>query len=166
MPPITVYATEDDLRTWGVNESALEGVDPVDIATALQKASDIAAGYLESQYVLPLEAVGGDLNMYTTWIAAYLLMTSIGYAPDMGQDNQFKQRYDEAIKWLTKVKGGMASAGTVGASTSGPGSGQAAGARPLVISSSQRGYSSRGDTGTPVVLHDLVIGGRGGFVGD
>ena len=98
-----------------------------------------------------------------SWMAAYTIMSSTGYAPDAGQDNQFEKRDALARKWLHDVRHGMKPPGIQGNATAGPGSGQAAGARPFGVSGSQRGYSSRG-TETNIV-HDLART-RGGFVGD
>jgi hypothetical protein len=70
-------------------------------------------------------------------------MVGRGYNPEAGGDPGIRDRYKDAIDWLKLVSAGKAvpdvTDSSVGAAEGRPGS------RPTVISSSQRGFSSRGD---------------------
>jgi phage gp36-like protein len=168
VPPITVYATEQDLEVFGLGGRVLEDENVSEdlITEQLEAASREADGYIGSQYALPLEAIGVDLRKFVSWIAAFNIMSAIGYSPEAGQDNLFERNYDRAIKWLKEVRGGLVAPsgmqGAAGAPTTTTG-GQAAAAGPMVVSGSSRGFSTRGETAG--VIFDLA-GGPGGFRGD
>jgi phage gp36-like protein len=154
VPAITLYATVADLSLYAINEAALADIDPGKIDAALEAASREVDSYIKSQYTLPLTAIGADLIAKTADIAAYRLMKATGYNPESPRDDLFKVAYDQAIAWLEKVgRGSVSPSGLQG--SSGTTDGQAHGARPMVVSSSQRGFSSRGNTTS-----------GGGFVGD
>lgn len=161
--PITQYATEEQLADYGGLRRVFD--DPAITAELralmIDTASREADGYIGSQYSLPLVATGPDLAMKVSWMAAYHLMNHLGYAPDAGQDNVFRQRYLDALKWLRDVQGGLSPVGMAGSET-GVSDGQALSARPVVITASSRGYSARGD-GTAAVF-DMVR--NRGFTGD
>lgn len=170
--PITRYASELDLEHYGLGERSLESLEfpPDAVTAALDAASRVADDYIGNQYDLPLMAVGTSMRMYISWIAAYILLTTNGVATEGGQLDPFRQRYEDAIKWLVRVQNGMRPEGVVGSDSPGvdPGDGggtggQSPSARPRIISGSSRGFSSRGET--PGAVNDLG-GGRGGFVGD
>ena len=154
--PITRYVEVEDLVSYGLNEAALAGIDPVVIDDALDAASKVAADYFGAQYTLPLESVGDSTKMYVSYIAAWILMSAVGFAPESGNDALIRTRYEDAMSWLNKVRSGMAPEGVAGAPGPPGSGGQSPFARPLVISSSQRGFSSRGDPSRS----------GGGFVGD
>ena len=155
MPDITIYATPADLGLYALNEEAMEGIAPEKIDAALVAASRIADSYLASQYVLPLTAIGVDLVAAVAAIAAEILLTATGRNPEAGRDDVYKIRRDAAERWLSGVQQGKARpAGMAGSASAEGVGGQGGGARPLVSSSSQRGYSSRN------------YGRGGGFIGD
>ena len=167
--PVTIYATEADFENFGVGPTLLEdqGITPEMVSRDLEAASRVADGYLSNRdgypFTLPLLAVGTDVAMYVSWIAAYLLLSSVGYAPENGADNIYDSRYKDAIKWFEGVRDGDISLhGTVGTTPAPPDVNEAA-RRPVVISGTSRGFSSRGDGNG--VIFDLN-GPRGGFVGD
>jgi phage gp36-like protein len=175
VPPITQYADEADLENYGLGDRTLEDIDaPEAVQAALEAASRVADGYLTNRYgspfTLPLTAISLDLTMYVSWIAAYILMGSIGYSPEAGQDNQFERKYKDAIAWLKGVQAGDISPPDIEGSPPEE-SGPAASSGPVVVSGSSRGWSSRGGGGGngPVAVYDLPFrrdGGGGGFVGD
>jgi phage gp36-like protein len=153
--PVLRYATRDDLETWGLSARALEGFDPDVITKELDAASRLVDSYISGKYALPLQTVGADLGKATAVIAAYELLSNVGYNPATpGADENFRLRYVDKIAWLKDLRDGKAvSTGTTGSGGE-PVDTATTMARPIVISSSQRGYSSRGN------------GYRGGFVGD
>jgi hypothetical protein len=60
-------------------------------------ATEEADSYLRGRYALPLLSWGSDLRRYTAWIAIYLVMTQIGFAPTSGSDRLFIERYYQAV---------------------------------------------------------------------
>jgi phage gp36-like protein len=163
VPPIVDYATKTDLQRYGLGEQIV--ADPAYdalIDAALDAAARVADKKLANQYTLPLTAISTDLTMYVSWIAAYVVMSSIGYSPEAGQDNIYRQRYLDALKWLDEVADGEAPVGIEGSPDLPQGSVGSL-IRASVISGSSRGFSTRGDP--PGAVFDLN-GGRGGFVGD
>lgn len=152
---ITEYTDRNGLEAWGIPAGALKGVRSEVIDLAIDSASRLVDSYIGSVYSLPLEAVGRDVARATAVIAAYDLLSVRGFNPATpGADENFRLRYEDAIAWLDKVrKGDVVSTGTVGAPGEPAPTASSVG-RPSVISSSQRGWSSRGG------------GIGGGFVGD
>lgn len=169
MPPTTTqYANEAEFEELGVGPTLLEDdqITTDMVTTNLVAASRTADGYLSDAdgfpYTLPLLQVGLDLKMRVCWIAAWTLLSSVGYSPEAGQDNLYRQRYEDAIKWLEGVRDGdITSVDTIG-TTPPTGDPATAARRPVVISGTSRGFSSRGDS---AAVFDLN-GPRGGFVGD
>lgn len=142
MPPVTAYAVVADLDS-GINAAALAGVPTQTKTDAINDASRLIDSFLRAQFTLPLVQVGGDVKRACIHIAVYYALTSRGYNPEVGGDPGIRQRYDDALAWLKLVSSGKAvpdvTDSSVGAAEGRPGS------RPTVISSSQRGFSSRGD---------------------
>lgn len=103
------YAQISDLQ------NSLPGVcldDPIftaDIQNAhLIRASGVIDSYLASRYTLPLSSWGSELTDHCCAIAAYKLMCYRGFSPNVasGEDNLFRQNYQDAIKWLEQVSKG------------------------------------------------------------
>jgi phage gp36-like protein len=167
--PIYEYATVADLGRYGINEDALSDIDPADKLDAIVAASREADNYLADQYTLPLSAAGIVLTQKVAIIAAYNLLAVRGYNPELGGDATLEARKNDAIKWLSDVAAGRIVAGVTDSSTGSTPSAGAASSRPRVISSSSRGYSSRGLVGETVAW-DSFSGprgdGGGGFTGD
>lgn len=143
MPAVTTYATKDALGA-AINPAALSGVSPAAMDVAIADASAEADGYLRSQFTLPLLAVNDPaLRRHVANMAIYQLMVARGYNPEAEGDG-LRQRYTDAIAWLKGVGAGSITP-NVTDSAGGSSSGVSAGAAPVVISSPQRGFSSRGD---------------------
>ncbi len=102
------YATTAQLAQLAINAAALTSISSGDQQTALDSASTEIDGYLSSQYILPLSSWGTDLVEHVCHIAAYRLMGRRGYRAG-GVDQGFKERYDDAIRWATKVASGTVS---------------------------------------------------------
>lgn len=142
MAAVTQYATSVDLDS-AINAAALSGVTPTQKTDAIDQASRLIDSFLRSQFTLPLTTVGGDVKRVCMNIAVYYVMVGRGYNPDAGADPGIRQRYEDGIAWLKLV-----SLGTVVPDVTDSSPGAAEGvpsSGPTVISSSQRGFSSRGD---------------------
>lgn len=69
---------------------------PVQVQACLD-ASARADSYMRGRYTLPLLAWGTDVTAMTAYIAWYLMMDQIGWAPQAGSDVNIKSRYYEAV---------------------------------------------------------------------
>lgn len=142
MPPVTAYAVVADLDS-GINALALTGVTTQQKTDAIDAASRLIDSFLRAQFTLPLTQVGSEVKRACVNIAVYYVLVGRGYNPEAGADPGIRQRYEDAVSWLKMVSAGKAvpdvTDSSEGATEGRPGS------RPTVISSSQRGFSSRGD---------------------
>lgn len=153
----TVYTTVAEARKLGLSGRAFADTDAGDLQANLQAASDEASSFLANQYTLPIVAWGDDIKGAVAKIAVYEFLSVRGLNPDgNSSDGNIKDRATQARAWLAMVGKGQAT--PVGIQDSTPQ--QVAGTpgfQPDAVSSSQRGWSSRGcPPGTP----------RGPFVGD
>lgn len=142
MPVVLQYAAQVDLLN-GINPGALSGVTGGQMDAAIEDASREIDSYLRGQYTLPLQSVGADIRRKTVDIAVYRLMVGRGYNPESGADPGIERRYTDALAWLKLVARGEVNP-DITDSTDGSAEGRH-GSRPTVISSSQRGFSGRGD---------------------
>jgi phage gp36-like protein len=69
---------------------------------ALSDASNLIDGYLQARYPLPLASVPAQLTLHACNIAFYQLLA----ARPLGDVEDVRQRYDDAITYLTKVSEG------------------------------------------------------------
>lgn len=141
--PITVYAKRHHLVA-SINASALNVVDGVRQDLALQEASAEMDSYFRAKYTLPFVLVGADVRQHCVSIALYRLLNSRGRNPDSGSDSWLEEQYDRTIAWLKGVASGKISPDVTDSSPiaeEGTPSDQ-----PIVISASQRGFTSRGTT--------------------
>jgi phage gp36-like protein len=99
------YATVPDLVKYGLASGTLDGdLDAGQQLDALNAASTFADGYLRSQYTLPLIApYPADLVEAVCKIAAYNLLSVRGLNPELGADQNYRDRYKDALAWLTEV---------------------------------------------------------------
>ncbi len=138
MPPITTYGSIDGLYLQGIRAEALTSFTAAQKGAALEGASRMIDSFMTG-FTLPFTAVGTDMDRAANVIAAYDLMSSRGLNPE-GTDQNLRLRYEDVMKWLA-----MVAAGTVVpvVTDSTPETNEQF-ARPGVISSSSRGYSTRG----------------------
>ncbi len=99
------YATVEDLVQYGLSAGTLDGdLTPAQQMAALDAASAYADGYLRSQYTLPLIApFPPDLVEAVCKIAAYNVLSVRGLNPEPGGDQNYRDRYKDAIAWLQQV---------------------------------------------------------------
>lgn len=104
----------DDFPMFGLPSSAIAAVPPANVQAALDRASNLADGYIGAEYALPLKSWSSELTEAVCKIAAYELMSVRGYNPE-GDGGNLRARYKDAIAWLTDVsKGAVAPPGIVG----------------------------------------------------
>lgn len=105
-----------------------------------------ADGYLGQQFDLPLSAWDDDLRAAVAMAVDWDVMSYRGFNPEANADRVVLLRYEQAEAWFTSVAGGKVTP-YVTDSSSGAGPGDST-AGPIVITSPQRGWSSRGTTYT------------------
>ena len=102
------YATAQEFDDWAAPSTAYRGITSHEKDVSLQWASRKAAGYVRKRKVLPLISWSEDLKTAVCEIAAYDLMNKRGFPPQSGSDTNYRQRFDDAIAWLTDVSKGLA----------------------------------------------------------
>lgn len=108
------YATQSDLEDYfGTDELLVasdrngDGVPDTGVVTAaLTSATEEVDSYLASRYDLPLSPVPGVLLHITADIAMYRM--SFGHT---SMTEEKRQRYEDAIKWLTNLSKGVTTLG-------------------------------------------------------
>lgn len=139
-----VYAQVSDFGTYGINEAATRSIDSTKIAKNLSSASRKIDQFLRSQFTLPILVWGDDLREMCCVLAVWPLISGRGYNPENGVDKNIKDRYDDAMALLKLWAGGTA---IPSVTDSAPGASEGRpSARPRMVSSSQRGWSSRGSS--------------------
>lgn len=97
------YAAASDLALSGMPAAALSGITTEAQGAALSQASRTIDSYLRAAgYTLPLSEWEDDLKRACIIIAVYDLLTFRGYTPQ-GEDDNFRLRYLDIIKWLEGV---------------------------------------------------------------
>lgn len=110
------YATSLDMEDYFGSEEVLiafdrdgdGAVDPDAMASALTAAQEEIDSYVAVRYSVPVSPVPGVLVRVACDLAMY--HASIGQA-SMSEDKQ--TRYDQRVKWLTKLAAGKVSLGNV-----------------------------------------------------
>lgn len=101
-----------------------------------------ADGYLGAQFELPLAAWEDDLRHAVAMAVDWDLMSFRGFNPEANADRVVLLRYEQAQAWLEQVAAGKITP-MVTDSSSGATAGDSS-AGPVVVTSPQRGWSSRG----------------------
>lgn len=99
------YASAADLALSGMPAASLSGVASEAQTEALAQASETIDSYLRARYTLPLSEWGRDIKRACVIIAVYDILTFRGYVPQ-GEDDNFRLRYLDVIKWLEAVRDG------------------------------------------------------------
>ena len=111
-------------------------------------ATEEADSYIRGRYELPLLAWGNDVTRYTAYIAWYLLMGTIGWAPQAGADANITTNYYRATGWPDRpgtgwFPGVQRQNIQPDVTPSTPQPGDAVHDVPQVFTSQQRGWSQR-----------------------
>jgi len=137
------YCSREDLYTVGVNRRTLDGLPETQVLGGILDASAFMDGYLGQRYTLPLVDRGDRaLVMCCASIAAFYLLSALGFDPEGGTDRVIVMKYENAEKWLKDVVANRISPQITDSSpAASPGISNAD--QPMVISGSGRGLSSR-----------------------
>ena len=103
-----MFATARDLEALSLGPHVIARAESQRVNRALIHGSDVAVGYLSSQYTMPLRSWGDDLAGHTAAVVAYRFMSSIGYDPE-GKDSNIRTMYEDAIRWFEKLAEGKMS---------------------------------------------------------
>jgi phage gp36-like protein len=96
------YVTLADLSQ-AMPPAALTNIDPAVLQSKLDDAEATANGYLGVRYTLPLVQFGHDLRRQVLAVAVYDVMSFKGFNPESGRDMNFRDRYNDALKWFQAV---------------------------------------------------------------
>lgn len=100
--------TDVELLALGIAVDALTGIPLATRDLARRSASGLALSRVKKRHGLPLVEWGDDLRRAVAHIAAYDLLSARGFNPNTGSDIAVRDRYLEALKWLTQVAKGEA----------------------------------------------------------
>lgn len=141
------YATRTNLYST-IAQAALThpSTGPAVQDAKLLEASELADGYLRQQFELPLVRWGSDLVRKVCDVAAYYLVCSRGFNPEV--DGHFLANYELAVKWMEQVAKATISPDVVDGSTGAEPGRQADAAAPLVYSPAVVGSSGNRTRGT------------------
>lgn len=131
----TPLAALSDLYTHGASADALSALTSGEQQSGLDSAAEKALGFLASRGNLPLVGWGTDLTQAICHLAAYDLLSRIGYNPDDGADKNFILKNEAALKWLLQIARGEVTPPSLIFSTSVP-----TGQYPKVVSNPRRGW--------------------------
>lgn len=108
------YATQQDMidrfgedHLIQVTSDAGEALDAVAVDRALLDASAVIDGYLQARYRLPLADPPALLRIHACNIAMYQLLV----LRPLGDVDDARKRYDDAVSFLTRVAEGKVSIG-------------------------------------------------------
>lgn len=129
----TPYASLADLYAIGVPQQAVQSYTSQATANLL-KASGLADTYFRARWgshAVPLLAWDDSVTDAVAKIAAYWTLRVRGFAANNAGDRDFREGYEDAVRWLEKVQKQQAHPVVTLAATNQPGSVQ-----PRVISTS------------------------------
>jgi phage gp36-like protein len=108
--PAVQYATVTELASFGISSEVTPAISSTVLDGILQACSAQADGYLQSsgRITLPLASWGVDLKMAVCKLAAWEVMAVvIGHNPDDANNFVWRDRRDEALRWLESVARGL-----------------------------------------------------------
>jgi phage gp36-like protein len=98
------YATRADFTKHGLPADALADVPTESQDAALDAASSEADTYLANVFTLPLIAPFPPILVQQVCaIAAWNLLTTVGFDPQNGADSAVKSRCEDARRWLERI---------------------------------------------------------------
>lgn len=137
-----LYLTVDELPAYSYNPNATNSFSLDAKRAAIRSASATIDSYLRSKYELPLVQFGEDIKQACAAIAAYRLLVQRGFNPQAPGDANARQVYDDSIAWLNAIASNTGPTPDVTDSSSGATEGGQD--SPIVITGTQRGWSTRG----------------------
>jgi phage gp36-like protein len=137
------YAEPPDLVNLGIASAALDAITNQSKIAALEAASRLIDSYYAQCFTLPIVTWTDDTKRACVNIATYDLLSKRGFSPQSGSDENIRLRYEDTIRWLEQVAACNLSPQVTDSSVDPSGG---VDSRADVISSSQRGWSSRGET--------------------
>ena len=104
------YATAAEFEVYGLPPAALEGAPAeLDLDDHLTKASGLADSFTRGRYGELVEPYPPELVAAVCQLAAYTVLNYVGFDPESNSDRNVRQRYDDAMAWLTLISDGKAS---------------------------------------------------------
>lgn len=103
---MALYATIDDVKSYGINAAALTNVADAEITAAITRASADADACLNSAYTLPLVSWDTSLTGAVADIATYYTLKGRGFQGE-DSDDTIRDDYLAAKAWLGKIASGQ-----------------------------------------------------------
>lgn len=104
------FSDSSDFEVHGFPRDTWTGKE-VEVSGALTAANQTMLGYFRTApsitLPVPEAAVTEDIKKFECWIAAYGLLSVIGFDPGSDPDKVVKDRYTLAIGWLRDVAKGV-----------------------------------------------------------
>lgn len=104
------YCTTAELAAFGISSEVTTDIPAATITSVIDACSAQADGYLQSsgRIKLPITAWGIDLRMAVAKLVAWEIMAVvIGHNPDDPNNFVWRDRRDEALRWLESVAKGL-----------------------------------------------------------
>lgn len=101
----TAYATMSDFALYGLPSGV--GAGSSTITAHLLAASRFIDEYIAPRVTLPLTSWTSRLTQLTCQIAAYTVLTVIGFNPESPNDKAVESTYDKAVKYLEGIREGQ-----------------------------------------------------------
>lgn len=140
--PLASYLTLNEYAKLSLLPAAFGAVASDVKEARISSRSRWADGYLGGQFELPLTAWADDLRHAVAMAVDWDLMSYRGFNPEASADRVVLLRFEQAQAWLEQVALGKVTP-MVTDSSSGATAGNSS-AGPVVITSPQRGWSTRG----------------------
>ncbi len=100
-----VYADPTDITAFAVPEASIEEIGASQRVDALVAATEVADGFLNSSFELPISAWGSDLRQNVAILAAATLFRQRGADPQ-GPDVIVFDSESRAMKWFDRISNG------------------------------------------------------------
>jgi phage gp36-like protein len=103
---VTVYASLDDLGSYGLSPALYEGsaeITPARLTTMLSARSAYADDYLGRFYALPMVTVSQSVTIAVCQLVAWDAMRILGHNPDEQGTSQWRDGRDEALATLERI---------------------------------------------------------------
>ena len=93
-----------DLLASGVPPTAFQTLTTASLQVAADQANEIAFGYLNGRYAMPLLAWGPDVTRRIVSIGVWFAIQYRGFNPGAGSDEAIRMGYEDSIAWFTGVQ--------------------------------------------------------------
>ena len=103
---MTAYATEAEFESLGLPAAARTRAAEkgIDVALHLEAQSRIADSFFGARVAVPLATWDAAVTRVVCDLAAWSVLTVVGFNPEGAGDRAVLQRYEAAMEWLTALR--------------------------------------------------------------